>query len=148
MAMLKSRSDVNSMRTVLLMLRDFLSAVGRGRESDLQIFENFFADDVIYTSSTGITINKGEIMKILDVHSPSRFKGTCTAEDITVHPYDDMVVVNFCMVMQAENRGRLEISYFRNTGTFVKRSGRWQAVAWQATRAPEPAEARSKKEKE
>lgn len=146
MAMLKSRSEVNSMRTVLLMLRDFLNAVGRGRESDRQIFESFFADDVIYTSSTGITINKDEIMKILDVRSPNRFKGTCTAEDITVHPYDDVVVVNFCMVMQSENRGRLEISYFRNTGTFVKRSGRWQVVAWQATRAPELSEGKPKRE--
>jgi hypothetical protein len=135
--MLKSRSEVNSARTVLLMLRDFLEAVGRGRDSDRQIFENFFADDVIYTSSTGITITKEEIMKILDVRSPSRFKGTCTAEDIKVHPYDDAVVVNFCMVMHSESRGRPEISYFRNTGTFVKRGGRWQVVAWQATRAPE-----------
>jgi hypothetical protein len=120
--------------------------VGRGRESDREIFENFFADDVIYTSSTGITINKEEIMKILDVRSPNRFKGSCTAEDITVHPYDDVVVVNFCMVMQSENRGRLEVSYFRNTGTFVKRGGRWQVVAWQATRAPEGSEGRLKKE--
>jgi Domain of unknown function (DUF4440) len=135
--MLKGRSEVNSVRTVLLMLRDFLDAVGRGRESDRMIFENFFADDVIYTSSTGIAINKEEIMKILDVGSPQRFRGTCAAEDIKVQPFDDTVIVNFCMVMQSENRGRQEISYFRNTGTFVKRSGRWQVVAWQATRAPE-----------
>ena len=137
LSMLKSRSEVNSVRTVLLMLRDFLDAVGRGKESDRLIFENFFADDVIYTSSSGIAINKEDIMKILDVTSPHRFRGSCTAEDIKVQPCDDTVIVNFCMVMHSENRGRPEISYFRNTGTFVKRSGRWQVVAWQATRAPE-----------
>src|SRR6267142_7180394 len=74
LSMLKSRSEVNSVRTVLLMLRDFLDAVGRGKESDRLIFENFFADDVIYTSSSGIAINKEDIMKILDVTSPHRFR--------------------------------------------------------------------------
>jgi len=80
--MLKSRGEVNSVRTVLLMLRDFLDAVGRGKESDRLIFGNFFADDVIYTSSMGIAIDKEEIMKILYVASPHRCRGTCTAEDI------------------------------------------------------------------
>jgi len=135
-----SRSEVNSMRTVLLMLRDFLNAVGRGKESDKKIFENFFADDVIYTSSNGVTINKAEIMRVLDANSAHRFRGTCTAEDITVHPYADTVVVNFCMVMHSESRGRQEISYFRNTGTFLKRKSGWQVVAWQATRTADAGE--------
>src|SRR5258708_13368358 len=104
LSMLKSRGEVNSVRTVLLMLRDFLDAVGRGKESDRLIFGNFFADDVIYTSSTGITINKKEIMKILDVASPHRFRGTCTAEDIKVQPCDDTVIVNFCIAIHIKHR--------------------------------------------
>ncbi|HWZ46427.1 MAG TPA: nuclear transport factor 2 family protein [Candidatus Saccharimonadales bacterium] len=139
MPMLKSRSEANSMRAVLLMLRDFLEAVGRGGEGGRPVFENFFADDVVYTSSNGVTINKEELLKVLDGGSADRFHGSCTAEDITVRPYDDIVVVNFCMVMHNEGQGRQEVSYFRNTGTFLKRSGRWQAVAWQATRSLEGA---------
>src|SRR5258708_27184939 len=136
LSMLKSRSEVNSVRTVLLMLRDFLDAVGRGKESDRLIFENFFADDVIYTSSSGIAINKEDIMKILDVDSPHRFKGSHTPEDIKGQHCDHTVIVNFCMVMHSENRGRPEISYFCNPGTFVNRSGRWQLVRWGARRDP------------
>jgi len=34
------------------------------------------------------------------------------------------------------NQGKAETVYFRNTGTFLKRNGKWQAVAWQATRVP------------
>jgi hypothetical protein len=146
MPILKNRSEVNSMRAVLLMLRDFLNAVGRGREGDRRVFENFFADDVVYTSSSGITINKEELMRVLDGDSADRFQGSCSAEDITVHPYDDVVVVNFCMIMQSQDESRPEVSYFRNTGTFLKRSGRWQAVAWQATRSPEGAGAKLKRE--
>jgi len=146
MPMLKGRSEANSMRAVLLMLRDFLNAVGRAGESDRRVFEKFFSDDVVYTSSSGVTINKEDLMKVLDSRSPDRFQGSCTAEDITVHPYDDTVVVSFCMVMQNGDQGRPEVSYFRNTGTFLKRSGRWQAVAWQATRSPESSRAKLKTE--
>jgi hypothetical protein len=27
---------------------------------------------------------------------------------------------------------------YRNSGMFVRRDGRWQAVTWQATKVPEP----------
>jgi hypothetical protein len=39
------------------------------------------------------------------------------------------------MVMDDENDGQRETACFRNTGTFLKRNGQWQAVAWQATKA-------------
>ena len=58
---------------------------------------------------------------------------TYRAEDITVHPYDDMAIVNFRMVMHAES----ETAYCRNTGIFLKRSGTWQVVAWHATAVQE-----------
>jgi hypothetical protein len=36
--------------------------------------------------------------------------------------------------------GATSIGRYLNTGTLVKRDGRWQAVAWQATRIPGPDE--------
>jgi hypothetical protein len=53
-----------------------------------------------------------------------------------VHPYGDTAVVNFRLVMHNVNQSKTETTYYRNTGTFLKREGRWQAVAWQATRVP------------
>jgi len=41
-----------------------------------------------------------------------------------------MAVINFRLVQH--NGG--QTNYFRNTGTFLKRKGKWQAVAWQATK--------------
>jgi hypothetical protein len=48
-----------------------------------------------------------------------------------------MAVVNFRLIMHNNEGGKATTSYFRNTGTFLKRHGKWQAVAWQATKVPE-----------
>lgn len=118
------------------MLRDFLAAVPR---SDRQIFDNFFADDVIYTRGAGVTVNKSEIMKNIGVRAVNEPSDTYEADDITVHPYGNMAVVNFRLVQHSEEKGAKVTNYFRNTGTFLKRNEKWQVVAWQATKVP-PAE--------
>jgi ketosteroid isomerase-like protein len=119
------------------MLEDFLAAVPRG---DRQVFDSFFADDVIYTRSAGVTVNKAEIMKNIDVRAANEPAATFAAEDISVHPYGNMAVVNFRLVMRADKDGKQETTKFRNTGTFLKRSGKWQVVAWQSTKVPEGVE--------
>lgn len=122
---------------VTKMLRDFLAAVPRG---DRQVFDNFFADDVIYTRSAGVTVNKAEIMKNIDVRAANEPSATYEAEDVTVHPYgDNLAIVNFRLVMHTTKEGKQETAHLRNTGTFLKRNGKWQVVAWQSTRVPEDA---------
>jgi hypothetical protein len=54
-----------------------------------------------------------------------------------------MAVVAFRLVGRTEKDGAVETARYRNTGTFLKHDGRWQVVAWQATRiadAPEGAQ--------
>jgi len=128
----------NTGQQVTKMLRDFLAAVPRG---DRKVFDNFFADDVIYTRSAGVTVNKAEIMKNIDVRAANEPSATYEAEDITVHPYgDNLAIVNFRLVMHTTKDGKLETARLRNTGTFLKRNGKWQVVAWQSTRVPESTE--------
>jgi ketosteroid isomerase-like protein len=123
---------------VTKMLRDFLAAVPRG---DRQVFDSFFADNVIYTRSAGVTVNKAEIMKNIDVRAASEPSATYEADDITVHPYgDNLAIVNFRLVMHTTKDGKQETARLRNTGTFLKRNGEWQVVAWQSTRVPEGTE--------
>lgn len=114
-------------------VRDFLANVAK---NDPQVFEDFFADDVIYTRAGGVTVTKAEIIKNIDVRKSNEPQATFEGDDFTVHAYGDAAVVNFRLVMHNVVDGKPETVYFRNTGTFVKRNGRWQAVAWQATRAP------------
>jgi hypothetical protein len=58
-----------------------------------------------------------------------------SAEDILVRPYGDMAALTFRLV---EHDPDGKISYFRNSGTFLWRRGKWQAITWQATRVAPP----------
>ncbi len=115
-------------------VRDFLANVPK---NDPRVFQDFFADDVIYTRSAGVTVTKADILKNIDVRATNDPQASYDADDFTVHPYGEMAVVNFRLIMHNTENGKATTSYFRNTGTFMKRNGKWQAVAWQATKVPE-----------
>ena len=64
-------------------------------------------------------------------------------EDVTVHDYGDTAIVAFRLVARTEHSdGKIEMSNYRNTGTFLRRDGRWQVVAWQSTKMPEAGNAK------
>jgi hypothetical protein len=44
------------------------------------------------------------------------------------------------LVGTTEKDGNAVVTKYLNTGTFLKRNGKWQAASWQATRMPRPAE--------
>jgi ketosteroid isomerase-like protein len=135
-----TRAQTNATEEVTALLREFISGAG---SADRAIFEKFFADDVIYTRASGVVITKASIMASLQKPAPaSEGKSTYSAEDITVHEYGDTVIVAFRLEGRTEHAdGKVETAHYRNTGTFLRRNGRWQAVAWQATKISEPAKA-------
>jgi hypothetical protein len=85
----------------------------------------FWAEDLIYTSSAGAVRTKPLIMESTRAASakadPSQPAAKYAAEDVKVRYPDGRVL------------------RYRNSGTFVPRENRWQAVAWQATAIPAPA---------
>jgi ketosteroid isomerase-like protein len=123
-------------KEVTALLHEFMDAAGR---SDRAVFEKFFADDVIYTRATGAVITKADIMKSLRTPPPpAEGKSTYSAEDITVHEYGETTVVAFRLeATTVRSDGKVEKARYRNTGTFVRKNGRWQVVAWQATKITE-----------
>jgi ketosteroid isomerase-like protein len=131
-----TKGQTSSTQEVTALLREFIAGAGSG---DRALFDKFFADDVIYTRATGLVITKADIMANLGRSSPAtEAKSSYSAQDITVHEYGDTVVVAFRLVGRTEARdGKVETSLYRNTGTFLRRNGRWQAVAWQATKMTE-----------
>ncbi len=133
-------AQTKAAQEVTALLREFIAGAGSG---DRALFEKFFADDVIYTRATGVVITKASIMESLGKPAPaSEGKSTYSAEDITVHEYGDTVIVAFRLEGRTEHAdGKVETAHYRNTGTFFRRNGRWQAVAWQATRISEAAKA-------
>jgi ketosteroid isomerase-like protein len=120
------------------LLADFLAVASHSPASaaDKQMFDRFFADDVLYTRSAGATTTKPEMMKSLDEPADTKAPtATFSAEDVTVHQFGDFAVVAFKLVQKVSDGSTNE---YRNTGTFQRRKGRWQAIAWQATRVPKP----------
>ena len=127
------------------LLNDFLAGASR---NDAAIHERFWADDLIYTRSAGRRVNKAEVMH--DVRSapapkPTDPKTVYTAEDIRIQQYGDTAVVAFRLVATTETGGAKYVANLLNSGTFVKRGGKWQVVNWQSTRMPRT-EAESKSE--
>jgi len=129
-----SPQDSTTTQQVTQLVRDFLSNVPK---NDPKVFQEFFADDVIYTRATGLTVTKADILKNIDVRATNDPQMTFEGDDFTVHHYGEMAVVNFRLIAHNTENGKPTTAYYRNTGTFLKRNGKWQAVAWQATKVPE-----------
>lgn len=119
------------------LLNDFLAGASR---NDAAMHDRFWAEDVIYTGSAGRRRGKAEIMK--DVRSapapkPGDAKTTYTAEDVRIQQYGNTAIVAFRLVGTTEKDGKTQVAKFLNSGTFLKRKGKWQVVNWQATKAAE-----------
>ena len=90
----------------------------------------------------GVTISKTDIMKSFDQpRGAERAQSDYDADQITVHQYGDAAIVNFRLIAKPRppqsqaGDWTQTVQYYRNTGTFVRRNGHWQAVAWQSTKA-------------
>lgn len=129
----KSTAELNGL------LKEFL--VGAGK-NDAAIHERFWAEDLIYTRSAGARITKEELMKGVRSSPAPKADDPVTeysAENVQIHTYGSTAVVAFKLVGKTLKKdGSTDFNEFLNTGTFVRRSGRWQAVAWQATAIPKP----------
>src|ERR1051325_914797 len=127
------------------LLNDFLAGASR---NDAAIHDRFWADDLIYTRSAGRRVNKAEVMhdvRTAPAPKPTDPKTVYTAEDIRIQQYGDTAVVAFRLVATTETGGAKYVANLLNSGTFVKRDGKWQVVNWQSTRMPKT-EAESKGE--
>ncbi|MBJ7309825.1 nuclear transport factor 2 family protein [Rugamonas sp. CCM 8940] len=119
---------------IAAMLNTFLAPENNGKAAS---HERFWADDLVYTGSSGVVRSKAEIMQSFAT-APAQEAGKADepasvfhAEDILVRPYGDTAALTFRLVNRAAD-GSTE--YYRNSGTFLRRNGQWQAVTWQATK--------------
>ena len=127
---------------ITALLTDFLSPQQNPTRA---AHERFWADDLVYTSSAGKVTNKAEILKSFDeaptadaakAAQPAEPEPVYSAEDILVRSYGekgDIAALTFRLVARAADG---TTQHYRNSGTFLFRNGRWQAVTWQATKVP------------
>ena len=114
------------------LLHEFLAGAS---VNDYEVHDNFWADDLIYTSASGERISKPDILNGLSVgEEPVEHRPAYSAEDIRINVYEEAAVVAFRLIAEVPlDSGKADLLEFHNTGTFLKRDGKWQAVAWQAT---------------
>jgi ketosteroid isomerase-like protein len=120
------------------LLNEFLAGAGR---NDVAMHDRFWADELVYTSALGRRKGKADIMRELKSEAtatPKPEDGTTvyTAEEIRVQQYGDTAVVAFRLVATTDKAGAKTVANYFNTGTFLKRNGKWQVIAWQATALP------------
>ena len=118
------------------LLNDFLAGASR---NDPAVHERFWADDLIYTRSAGRRVTKADIMRDLreaPAPKPDDPKTVYTAEDIRIQQYGNTAIVAFRLVATTEVDGTKQVQNLLNSGTFLKRNGKWQVVNWQSTRMP------------
>ncbi len=118
------------------MLHAFLAGAG-----DAAVHEQFWADELVYTSSSGTRIDKAEILQGIstaDSNTSEESAPVYTGEDLNIQIYGTTAVVTFRLVATPVDGSGAAVQSYYNTGTFLKRNGVWQVVAWQATRIPAP----------
>lgn len=120
------------------MLKAFLAGAG---VNDPAAHETFWAEDLVYTGSGGRRVGKADILE--DVRSapapqPGDPKTTYGAEEVRIQQYGSTAIVAFRLVATTVRGDTTEVANFLNSGTFLRRAGRWQVVCWQATRVPAP----------
>jgi len=113
------------------LLNEFLAGV-----SEADTHDRFWADDLIYTSSNGTRTNKADIMSGFDApddEASDEAAPAYSAQDVQIQVYGTTAIVAFRLVAKTEGS---DDQQYLNTGTFLKRKGMWQVVAWQATKIP------------
>lgn len=120
------------------LLNEFLAGAGK---NDIAMHDRFWAEELVYTSALGRRKGKADIMRELRAEpaaTPNPEEGTTvyTAEEIRIQQYADTAVVAFRLVATTDKAGTKTVANYLNTGTFLKRNGKWQVIGWQATAMP------------
>jgi ketosteroid isomerase-like protein len=106
-------------------------AIVRG---DAAALDDILSDDLSYTHATGVHETKAEFLAKLKA---AQLKYESFApEDVRVRIYGTTGVVTGVARVKVQVKGEPLSFPLRFTDVYVKQGGRWQMVAWQATRLP------------
>ncbi|HEV3410444.1 MAG TPA: nuclear transport factor 2 family protein [Chthoniobacterales bacterium] len=114
------------------LLNEFLAGASR---NDPAVHERFWAEELIYTGSGGIRRSKADVLRNVreaaQKPNPEEPPTTYTSEDVRINQFGDTAIVAFRLVGRTEKEdGAKEVQNYLNTGTFLKRGGKWQVIAW------------------
>ena len=118
--------------TVLALEAERVRAMTAG---DLAALERIFADDALYTHSTGVSETRTEF--IGQIRSGARKYGALTLSDLKARPAGTAIVVTGRMHGSVEVEGKTIPLALVYTAVYAGRGGRWRLAAYESTRLPE-----------
>jgi ketosteroid isomerase-like protein len=119
--------------TIAQLEREWVGAIAR---KDAAALDRLLADDFAGTSPTAHTYNKS--MAISDVTSGIYVVESMDLDEVSVNVYGDTAVA-FASQEEKSRYGQADSSgHYHYTNVWVKRDGRWQAVASHGTRYTAP----------
>ncbi|REL29324.1 nuclear transport factor 2 family protein [Thalassotalea euphylliae] len=131
----------NEKAVISQLLNDFLA---NSVNDDLANHQRFWADDLIYTSSSGTRFDKSYIIQGIKADKADKAASENSdtlppvywAEDTDIRVYGDTAIVAFKLMHKENAKANAVKQTYFNTGTLLKRDSSWQVVAWQATKIP------------
>lgn len=100
-------------------------------QGDTETLDRILADDFIFTDPEGRLVTKAEW--ITDMTSGELTYESIHIDDLQVRIYGDAAVTNGRVTMKGLSKKGGFNERYCYTGMYVRRDGRWQAVAEQAT---------------
>jgi ketosteroid isomerase-like protein len=117
-------------------------AVVRG---DRSFFERVLADDFTHTSHSGVFKTRAQWLAEAKASDQAEAKAAATryeameVDDLAVRVYGDTAVVTGRTTPKGQTaKGQPMTGQYRFLRVWVRRDGRWQAVAFQGTRIAQP----------
>jgi ketosteroid isomerase-like protein len=101
-------------------------------KKDSAALQSLYATEYIATDWEGVTTNKSQ--DIANAMAPDSKTQSFVVSDLKVRAYGDVAVVTGLNTIKATFKGADVSGAYRFTDVFVKRDGRWQAVATQGTK--------------
>jgi ketosteroid isomerase-like protein len=126
-----SRND-QAEQEVIKLEREFGEAITRGDKAAL---DRLTADEFVLTNTLGQIVNKAR--GIADITSPDYQIDSLVNDDIKVRVYGDAAVVTARGTAKGRYKGQDASGQFRYTRVWIRRQGRWRAVAAQSTAIPQ-----------
>ncbi len=106
------------------------------KHQDIGKIDRMQAEEYVFTDPAGQVWTKTR--EIDTIKSGDLAIDAYELSEVTVRLYDSTALVTFRIVWHGQFRGTDISGPQRMTDVFVKRDGRWQCVASQATRIPQP----------
>jgi hypothetical protein len=108
-----------------------------GLRGDSAVLERILADDFIGNSPTGVA-TKAQNIAEAKTNAPDITNATYVADDYTIRFLDpNTAVMTHSALEKGLNKGKEYSEQHRSMHVWVKRGGRWQVVASQATPVPQ-----------